>query len=100
MLEQCKRNTNRKRLKKLESVDRQDADFSEIAENSTGISLRVFTVLGSHGNVCTWRTASTTIYSAGCSFVRFCAGILASEALDQVLLTLKVCIQLRNNRSK
>jgi hypothetical protein len=31
-------NTNRKRLKKLGSVVRQDADFSEIAENSTGIS--------------------------------------------------------------
>jgi len=38
MLEQSKRNTNRKRLKNLESVGRQDADFSEIAENSAGIS--------------------------------------------------------------
>jgi len=34
MLRQCKANANRKRLKKLASVSRRDADFSEIAENS------------------------------------------------------------------
>src|SRR5262249_32628053 len=38
MLEYCKTQTNRKRLKKLESVARTAADFSEISESSTGIS--------------------------------------------------------------
>jgi hypothetical protein len=39
-LEQCKTNANRKRLKKLDSLARRDADFSEIAETSTGIFMR------------------------------------------------------------
>jgi len=38
MLEYCKTQTNRKRLKKIESVARTAADFSEISESSTGIS--------------------------------------------------------------